>query len=283
MTARRFIQVDVFSARPLLGNPLAVVVDADGVDEEVMRTFARWTNLSETTFLLPPTTPDADYRVRIFTPDGELPFAGHPTLGSAHAWRAAGGAPRDPDRMVQECAVGLVPLRRADDRWAFAGPPLTRYEPLDADTRSQVATGLGLAPDDLLDSSWLVNGPRWIGARLASAEQVLAVRPDFPALGGLDVGLVGPWVASAGAPDDPDRPDVEVRGFVGGGYEDPVTGSLNAALGRWLRDTGQVPASYVAAQGTVLGRAGRVHVTESDGRIWVAGDTTTVIDGTVLL
>jgi PhzF family phenazine biosynthesis protein len=249
MPARRFSQVDVFSAQPFLGNPVAVVIDADGVGEAAMQTFARWTNLSETTFLLPPTTRDADYRVRIFTPHGELPFAGHPTLGSAHAWREAGGTPHDPDRMVQECAVGLVELRRTDGRWAFAGPPLTRYEPLDAETLSRVTTGLGLAPDDLLDSSWLVNGPRWIGVRLASAEQVLAVRPDFAALGGLDVGVVGPWPRHARAADDPTRPDVEVRAFAGGGYEDPVTGSLNAGIAQWLIGAGRAPRSYVASQG----------------------------------
>jgi predicted PhzF superfamily epimerase YddE/YHI9 len=304
MTTRRFAQVDVFSTEPFRGNALAVVIDGEGVDDADMHAFARWTNLSETTFLLPPRDPRADYRVRILTPDGELPFAGHPTLGSAHAWRLAGGEPHTDGRVVQECGVGLVELRRTGDRWAFAGPPLTRYEPLDADLLARVTSGLGLGPGDVLEHSWLVNGPRWIGVRLASAEQVLAVRPDFTVLAGLDVGVVGPWRdGAAGTADavgadrvgtaeadgadrvgtDGARPDVEVRGFVNGGYEDPVTGSLNAGLARWLVDTGQVPERYVAAQGTCLQRAGRVHVDVVGGDIWVGGDTTTVVEGTVAL
>ena len=282
MPTRRFAQVDVFSAEPLRGNPVAVVVDADGVTDADMQAFARWTNLSETTFLLPATTGEADYRVRIFTPDGELPFAGHPTLGSAHAWRESGGVPRTEGRIVQECAAGLVELRRTDDRWAFAGPPLTRYEPLDAGTLAQATAGMGLEPDDVLDSSWLVNGPPWIGLRLASADRVLAVRPDYGALGGLFLGVVGPWHRDDDAPSSPGRPDVEVRAFAGG-WEDPVTGSLNAGLARWLLDTGHAPTSYVAGQGAVLHRAGRVHVREADGVVWVAGDTRTFITGTVTL
>jgi PhzF family phenazine biosynthesis protein len=283
MRTRRFAQVDVFSAEPLRGNPLAVVVDGEGVTEADMRAFARWTNLSETTFLLPPRDPRADYRVRILTPDGELPFAGHPTLGSAHAWREAGGVPRTEGRIVQECGVGLVELRRAGDRWAFAGPPLTRYEPLDADTLAQVTAGLGLRPDDVLDHSWLVNGPEWIGVRLASAEQVLAVRPDPAVLDGLGVGVVGPWLGDVTGPDVAARPDLEVRAFVWAGYEDPVTGSFNAGVARWLVDTGQVSGRYVAAQGTCLQRAGRVHVEVVDGGIWVGGDVTTLVSGSVVL
>ncbi len=283
MPTRRFAQVDVFSAEPMLGNPVAVVVDADGVSDADMQAFARWTNLSETTFLLPPTTADADYRVRILTPDGELPFAGHPTLGSAHAWLEAGGVPRDADRVVQECAAGLVELRRTGDRWAFAGPPLTRYEPLDADLLARVTAGLRLSPDEVLDHSWLVNGPTWIGVRLASAERVLAVRPDHPALEGLFVGVVGPWASGAHPGGGAVRPDVEVRAFVGAGYEDPVTGSFNAGVARWLVDTGHVGGSYVAAQGTALHRAGRVHVAATDGDIWVGGDTTTLVVGSVTL
>jgi predicted PhzF superfamily epimerase YddE/YHI9 len=313
MPTRRFAQVDVLSTEPFRGNPVAVVLDADGVSDADMHAFARWTNLSETTFLLPPRDPEADYRVRIMTPDGELPFAGHPTLGSAHAWREAGGVPRTDGRIVQACGVGLVELRRTGDRWAFAGPPLTRYEPLDPDLLARVTAGLGLEAGDVLAHSWLVNGPRWIGVRLASAEQVLAVRPDFTVLDGLDVGVVGPWGDGAagtagstadgtadstagntagnttgstadedGHDADDTRPDVEVRGFVNGGYEDPVTGSLNAGIARWLRDTGQVPARYVAAQGTCLQRAGRVHVDVGDD-VWVSGDTTTLVEGSVVI
>ncbi|NMR21237.1 PhzF family phenazine biosynthesis protein [Cellulomonas fimi] len=290
MPTRRFAQVNVFSTQPLLGNPVAVVVDGEGISEADMQAFARWTNLSETTFLLPPTTDDADYRVRILTPDGELPFAGHPTLGSAHAWREAGGVGRTEGRIVQECAAGLVILRRDGERWAFAGPPLTRYEPLDAATLAQVCAALRIDRDDVLDASWLVNGPQWIGVRLASAAQVLAIRPDGSAFAGLDIGVVGPHPEDDAGPhdggvDDVPRPDVEIRAFVGegGGYEDPVTGSFNAGVGRWLVDTGLVPASYVAAQGTVLHRAGRVHVRAVDGEIWVGGDATTVVAGTVTL
>ena len=283
MSTRRFAQVDVFSAEPMLGNPVAVVVDGDGVGDADMQTFARWTNLSETTFLLPPTTAEADYRVRIFTPDGELPFAGHPTLGSAHAWLESGGVPHADGRVVQECAAGLVRLRRTGGRWAFAGPPLTRYEPLDAGTLTDVTAGLRLAPDDVLDSSWLVNGPTWIGLRLASAERVLAIRPDYPALDGYLVGVVGPWADDSEVPGRGVRPDVEVRTFVGAGYEDPVTGSFNAGVARWLVDTGRARSTYVAAQGTVLQRAGRVHLEAADGDIWVGGDTTTLVAGTVTL
>ncbi|KAE8763878.1 PhzF family phenazine biosynthesis protein [Georgenia thermotolerans] len=281
MNPRRFAQVDVFSAEPFRGNPVAVVVDGEGISDHDMQAFARWTNLSETTFLLPPTTPEADYRVRIFTTDEELPFAGHPTLGSAHAWRAAGGTPRTPGRLVQECAAGLVELRERDGRWAFAGPPLTRYEPVDEATLARAVAGLRLDPADVLDSSWLVNGPVWIGLRLASAEQVLAIRPDFGRLGDLFVGVVGPYPEDDGAAGGDERPDLEVRALMGTGTEDPVTGSLNAGVARWLMDTGEAPAAYLAAQGTVLGRAGRVHVAAEDGEIWVGGDTATVVEGTV--
>ncbi|WP_123915064.1 PhzF family phenazine biosynthesis protein [Georgenia muralis] len=276
MRTRRFAQVDVFSAEPVRGNPVAVVVDGDGLDQEEMQRFASWTNLSETTFLLPPADPAADYRVRIFTVDGELPFAGHPTLGSAHAWLEAGGRPRAAGEVVQECAAGLVRVRHEDDRWAFAAPPLTRYEPVDAVTLARAAAALRLDPADVVDASWLVNGPEWIGILLGSADAVLAVRPDGAVLDGLFVGLVGPVPAGAD-----DTPAFEVRGLMGTGQEDPVTGSLNAGLARWLVDTGRAPDRYVAAQGTVLGRAGRVHVRVDGDDIWVGGRTTTVVTGTV--
>lgn len=279
MSTRGFAQVDVFSAEPFRGNPVAVVVDGDGVSEADMQTFARWTNLSETTFLLPPTTPEADYRVRIFTTEEELPFAGHPTLGSAHAWRAAGGVPRTPGRLVQECAAGLVELREQGDRWAFAGPPLTRYEPVDDATLVRAAAGLGLDPTEVLDASWLVNGPVWIALRLASADRVLAIPRGQATLDDLFVGVVGPHADAVGL----DRPAFEVRAFMGTGAEDPVTGSLNAGLARWLTDSGQAPARYVAAQGTALDRSGRVHVSVADGEVWVAGDAVTLVEGTVSL
>lgn len=275
--ARPFRQVDVFTAEPMLGNPVAVVHDADGLTDGQMQAFARWTNLSETTFLLPPTDPAADYRLRIFTPSMELPFAGHPTLGSAHAWLEAGGVPAG-ERLVQECGVGRVELRRADGRLAFAAPDLLRSGPVDDELVGQIVAALGITRDDVLDIAWADNGPGWVGVRLASAEQVLALAPDFAGLP-VDVGVVGPWPEGSECA-------VEVRAFVphaAGITEDPVTGSLNASLAQWLAG-GVLPASYTAAQGTAIGRRGRVHVTTGDdGTIWVGGDTLTTIHGTVTL
>lgn len=276
-TPRPFRQVDVFTAEPLLGNPVAVVHDADGIDEAQMQAFARWTNLSETTFLLPPTDPGADYRLRIFTPSMELPFAGHPTLGSAHAWLEAGGVPAG-DRLVQECGVGLVELRQAEGRLAFAAPGLLRSGPVEEELVERIVVALGLTRDDVLDIAWADNGPGWVGVRLRSAEDVLALTPDFMSLP-VDVGVVGPWPEGSECA-------VEVRAFVphaAGITEDPVTGSLNASLAQWLAGT-VLPASYTAAQGTAIGRRGRVHVTtDDDGTIWVGGDTLTTIHGTVTL
>lgn len=275
MRQRRFLQVDVFGVEPYLGNPVAVVVDGEGLTSEQMQAFAAWTNLAETTFLLPPTDARADYRVRIFTTDTELPFAGHPTLGSAHAWLAAGGAPAASGRLVQECGVGLVDLRESEGRWAFAAPPLRRYEPPDAATLERAVAALGLTAEDVLAASWLDNGPPWLALRLRSADAVLAVRPRYELLGDLMLGVA----ATPGS----DGTDVEVRAFSGAGNEDPVTGSLNAGLATWLTDTGAVAAPYVAAQGTALGRAGRVHVRVENGALWVGGRTATAIAGTVAL
>ena len=273
-----FSQVDVFSSDPLLGNPVAVVHDAEDVTEEEMARFAHWTNLSETTYLLPPTDPAADYRLRIWTPDRELPFAGHPTLGSAHAWLEAGGVPRNDTELVQECGAGLVRIRR-DQRLAFAAPPLLRSGPVDAADRARIATALRLADADLVDLAWVDNGPGWVACLLDSAEAVLACRPDYGAFGDLEVGIVGPYAdpASAGA-------DVEVRAFVPsmGIGEDPVTGSLNAGIAQWLAGD-RLPTSYVASQGTALGRRGRVHVELVNGQIWVGGDALTTITGQVRL
>ncbi len=280
MATRPFSQVDVFSAHPYGGNPLAVVGAADDLTGSAMQEFAAWTNLSETTFLLRPTDPAADYRVRIFTPSVELPFAGHPTLGSAYVWLADGGEPRQADALVQECGAGLVRLRRAEvgGRLAFDAPPLRRYEPLSTADLATVTAGLRLDPVDVLDASWLVNGPPWVGVRLASAEQVLAVRPDGPALDGWDVGVVGPQPAGADTA-------IEVRAFVGGAslVEDPVTGSLQAGLARWLIDTGVLPRTYVAAQGTALGRRGRVQVEQVGDRLWIGGEVSRAVVGTVEL
>jgi PhzF family phenazine biosynthesis protein len=268
-----FSQVDVFSHEPLGGNPVAVVHDADGLSTAQMAAFARWTNLSETTFLLRPDDPGADYRLRIFTPGGELPFAGHPTLGSAHAWLEAGGAPARAD-VVQECGAGLVRIRRGG-LLAFAAPPLVRSGPVAAEDLAAIARALRIEPSAIIDSAWIDNGPGWVGVRLADAAAVLAIEPEWAAFDGLDIGVVGPHPPGGDA-------DVEVRAFCPGlGItEDPVTGSLNAGLGQWLAG-GVLPSSYVAAQGTVLHRSGRVHVETVDGQVWVGGATRTTVAGTV--
>jgi PhzF family phenazine biosynthesis protein len=271
---RPFSQVDVFSTIPLKGNPVAVVHDADGVTDEEMRAFAHWTNLSETTFLLPPTHPEADYRLRIFTPSEELPFAGHPTIGSAHAWLEAGGVPGSADELVQECGSGLVRVRRGE-RLAFAAPPLLREGPVTDEEWARVVTALGVDRDDVLDISWGDNGPGWVVALLTDAETVLGVRPDWAAFGDLEVGVVGLHPEGSECA-------VEVRAFCPsiGVVEDPVTGSLNASIGQWLAGD-RLPTSYVAAQGTVLGRAGRVHVEKDGDTVWVGGEAATTIKGTV--
>jgi PhzF family phenazine biosynthesis protein len=278
VTVRRFDQLDVFSAVPLRGNPLAVVHDAAGLDDARMAAFARWTNLSETTFLLPPVDPRADYHVRIFTPGGELPFAGHPTLGSCHAWLGAGGRPRDDATVVQECGVGLVRIRRRGARLAFAAPPLGRTGPLDDGLVARIAAGLGLGVTDIRAHQWVDNGPGWCAVLLRDAAQVLAVRPDWDRLGDLKLGLVGAQAAGADT-------QFEVRAFVPslGVREDPVTGSLNAGLAQWLIGAGLAPAAYVAAQGAALGRAGRVHVEADGDTIWIGGDVAECVRGEVRL
>lgn len=270
----RFSQVDVFSSEPFRGNPVAVVHDADGIGDDEMRRFAHWTNLSETTFLLAPTHPDADYRLRIFTPGEELPFAGHPTLGSAHAWLEAGGVPRAQGTVVQECGAGLVRLRAAD-RLAFEAPPLLRSGPVSSEDRARVVRALALDDGDVVDLAWIDNGPGWVGVLLRDAASVLAVRPDWSAFGQLDVGIVGPHPEGAECA-------VEVRAFCPGIgiVEDPVTGSLNAGIAQWLAGD-RLPTSYVAAQGTVLGRAGRVYVERDGDTVWVGGDAATTIKGEV--
>ena len=278
-TTRRFVQVDVFTAVPLLGNPLAVVLDGDGLSDAQMAAFARWTNLSETTFLLPPTDAGADYRVRIFTPQHELPFAGHPTLGSCHAWLGGGGVARRADEVVQQCGVGLVRIRRDGARLAFAAPPLLRSGPLDAELVERIARGLGIAAGEVLDHQWVDNGPGWCAVRLASAERVLQLKPDYTVLRGLKLGVVGPH--AAGGSDV----QFEVRALIGeaSGYEDPVTGSLNASVAQWLIASGVAGAHYVAAQGAALQRAGRVHVRQVGADVWVGGDVCDVVAGTVAL
>jgi PhzF family phenazine biosynthesis protein len=274
---RRFRQVDVFSATPYRGNPLAVVLDGEGLTTGEMQRFAHWTNLSETTFVLPPTEPGADYRVRIFTPVSELPFAGHPTLGTCHAWLEAGGVPADAGTVVQQCAAGQVPIRRLPDELAFAAPPLLRSGPVEEALVRHLAEILGIDRAAVLDAEWADNGPGWVAVLLADAASVLALRPGVV---DLDVGVVG--FHPAGSPLA-----YEVRAFMpvnGATVEDPVTGSLNASLAQWMIGTGRVRAPYTAGQGTALGRAGRVSIDqEQDGTIWVGGRAGTYVSGEVEL
>ena len=277
MSRHAFSQVNVFSADPLGGNPLAVVHEADGLTDEQMASLARWTNLSETVFLLRPTEPEADYWVRSFTPSGELPFAGHPTLGSCHAWLRAGGRPRQAGRVVQQCAVGLVTIRQAGQRYEFAAPPLRRTGPLEAGDLARITGALGIAPEEVLHHQWVDNGPGWCALVLPSAERVLALQPDWPALAPYFVGVVG------ASPKGSDTA-VEVRAFMGGeGAEDPVTGSLNASLAQWMIGAGLVASPYVASQGTAMQRAGRVYLHQDGEGIWVGGEVVDVIDGTIQL
>jgi PhzF family phenazine biosynthesis protein len=271
----RFSQVDVFTSEPYGGNPVAVVLDADGLDTEQMQRIAHWTNLSETTFVLPPTAPEADYRVRIFTPVAELPFAGHPTLGTCHAWLEAGGTAAADDVVVQECGAGLVPLRRTAEGLAFAAPPLLRGGPVETSLVEHLAEVLQIERAEIVDAEWADNGPGWVAVLLRDADAVLALRPGFV---DLDLGVVGPY-----PPGSPHA--FEVRAFFpkeGATVEDPVTGSLNASLAQWLLRTGRAQAPYVASQGTALGRAGRVHVSQDeDGTIWVGGGTVTCVEGRI--
>lgn len=275
---RAFAQVDVFGAAPFRGNPVAVVLDGAGVADAALQRFASWTNLSETTFLLPPSTPGADYRVRIFTPSRELPFAGHPTLGSAHAWLEHGGVPARDGVVVQECGVGLVTLRRGADGLAFAAPPLVRGGAVEPELLARLVRGLRLDPADVVASQWVDNGPGWVALELADAAAVLAVEPDPAVLGDLCVGLVGAHPAGA-----PEAFEVRAFAFGGGVDEDPVTGSLNASLAQWLIGSGRAPERYLARQGTRLGRHGVVAVEQVGDDVWVGGATTTLVRGTVEL
>ena len=291
MHQRPFQQVDVFTATAYRGNPLAVVLDGTGLSTEAMQEFTHWTNLSEATFVLPPSpqgrAAGADYRVRIFYPAGELPFAGHPTLGTCHAWLRAGGQPQTEGRVVQECGAGLITIRQQGEQLAFTAPPLVRSGPLDESDVQLIARGLGVTRSDILHHAWCNNGPRWRGVMLRSAEQVLALKPDAAILAGLDVGVVGPRgkIGVVGHSDD-DNITFEVRAFFPGNNglaEDPVTGSLNAAIAQWLIAAGLAPSRYVASQGTCLGRAGRVYIQQDGDTIWVGGHSVTCVAGEVLL
>jgi PhzF family phenazine biosynthesis protein len=277
---RIFRQVDVFTSVPYMGNPVAVVLDGAGLTTAQMQHFAHWTNLSETTFVLPPSAPGADYAVRIFTPTLELPFAGHPTLGTCHAWLASGNTPARPDNIVQECAAGLINLRPTADGFAFAAPPLVRSGPVDEAEVQRLAEILRLDRSKIIDAAWADNGPGWVAVMLDSVETLLAVKPTYS---DYDIGLVATY-SDGGTQSDI---AIEVRAFFpkdGAVAEDPVTGSLNAALAQWLLGSGRLQSPYIAAQGSVLGRAGRIHVNQdAEGTIWVGGGTVTCIDGRVKL
>ncbi|MGJ7496857.1 PhzF family phenazine biosynthesis protein [Variovorax sp. RT4R15] len=302
MKTRPFQQIDVFTAVPYRGNPVAVVLDGSDLDDAELQRFAQWTNLSETTFLLPPTAPGADYRVRIFTPGGELPFAGHPTLGSCHAWLKAGGKPKAADRIVQECKAGLIPIRREGQRLAFAAPPLQRSSPSPS-VLARVAAALGLKAQQIVAAQLLDNGPVWLGLLLDDVDAVLALKPDHRTLKelGQKVGVA----AVARAPTAtrliarsnrearafagsaaPATIGLEVRAFAApvGVEEDPVTGSLNASLAQWLIADGHLPERYLAGQGQCMGRDGRVSVErDTAGQVWIGGDAVACIEGHVAL
>lgn len=274
---RRFSQVDVFGSGPYSGNPVAVVLDGDELETEEMQRFARWTNLSETTFVVPPSDDGADYRVRIFTPVLELPFAGHPTLGTCHAWLEAGGDPLDPGEVIQECDAGMVRIRRGEEGLAFAAPPLVRSGPASEEDAAKVAATLDLDRAEMLAVEWVDNGPGWIAVLLESAERVLELQPgplDF------DLGVVGFHAPGSEAA-------IELRAFFpvnGVTTEDPITGSLNASVAQWLIGSGRLQPPYVATQGSAIGRAGRIHVSQDeDGAIWAGGRTETILAGSAEL
>jgi PhzF family phenazine biosynthesis protein len=288
---RQFREIDVFGAKPYSGNPLAVVHGAEGLTTEEMQNFARWANLSESTFLLEPTTKEADYRVRIFTLAHELPFAGHPTLGTCHAWLEAGGKPRQAGVIVQECKAGLVRIKRGSERLAFAAPPLIRSGPVEDGFIDQVADVLSIARSEIVAIEWVDNGPGWVGVLLEDAASVLAVEPDFTRYKGeghLDIGLIGPYpkIGLVGTHPKESECAFEVRAVFGDANgqmrEDPVTGSLNASLAQWLIGTGRAKAPYVTSQGTRLGRLGRPHIEQdADGTIWIGGATVTCVKGEI--
>ena len=276
---RSFVQVDVFSTSPYSGNPVAVVLDGTGLSDEEMQGLARWTDLSETTFVLPPTVPEADYRLRIFAPGGELPFAGHPTLGSTRAWLEGGGTPRHDDRIVQECGVGLVTVRQGAGTLAFAAPPRVREGALEEDQLLRIVGAFGISRDRVVAHEWVDNGPGWAVVRLATAKEVLALEPDFSLLPDAMVGAIG-------AHPDGSRHAFEMRTFAPGvGVpEDPACGSMNAGVGQWLTATGAVPSSYRVSQGTRLGRAASIEISaDADGTVWVSGAAVVRIRGTITL
>ncbi|MFI5797948.1 PhzF family phenazine biosynthesis protein [Streptomyces sp. NPDC051677] len=276
---RSFVQVDVFSTIPYRGNPVAVVLDGTDLTDEDMQGLARWTNLSETTFVLPTTTEEADYRLRIFTPQGELPFAGHPTLGSARAWLDGGGTPQHADRIVQECAAGLVTVRRGEGALSFAAPPRVRDGALDEAYLDQVVAAFGITRERVLAHQWVDNGPGWAVVQLATAEEVLALEPDLSLIPAAMVGAIG-------AHPEGSEHHFEMRTFAPGAGvpEDPACGSMSAGVGQWLTATGAAPSTYRVSQGTRLGRAASIEITaDADGTVWVSGAATVCIRGDITL
>lgn len=276
---RPFAQVDVFSDQPYRGNPVAVILDGEGLTDEEMHRVARWTNLSETTFVLPPTTEAADYRLRIFTPGGEIPFAGHPTLGSAHAWLEHGGAARDPEVVVQEVPAGLIEVRRGEGTLSFAAPPTTRTGDLESAYLDQVVAAFGISRGQVLSHQWIDNGPGWAVVRLATAQEVLDLEPDLSLIPEAMVGAIGAYPEGSAYA-------FEMRTFAPGVgvVEDPVCGSMNASVGQWLLRTGGVDGAYRVSQGARLGRAGEISITPDEaGTVWVGGATTTLFRGTATL
>ncbi|WP_341523784.1 PhzF family phenazine biosynthesis protein [Pseudomonas sp. G.S.17] len=280
MSRFHFKQIDVFSKHTLLGNPLAVVLRADELSEARMAAFARWTNLSETTFVLEPVDSRADYRVRIFTTTQELPFAGHPTLGSCHAWLESGGQPKG-EEIIQECGIGLVRIRRQGTQLGFTAPPLLRSEAVEATLLERIRSGMGLSEGAILEARWVDNGAGWLALRLPDRATVQALQPDYAQLAGLAIGVFAPWEPQR----DGDDAQFEVRAFIAGDGmpEDPVTGSLNAGIAQWLLSAGLAPDTYVVSQGTAMGRQGRVHVERVGDDIWIGGEAVTCIDGTLEL
>ena len=277
---RPFQQVDVFSPQAQCGNPVAVVLKGAGLTSEQMLRFTRWTNLSEATFVAPPSDPAADYAVRIFTAAGELPFAGHPTLGTCHAWLGAGGVPRDTARIVQQCPAGLIAIRRLEGMLAFEAPPTTHSGSVEPDEVARTASVLGISVDDIVDSQWVDNGPGWVAVMLASADAVLALDPARSGRG-VDIGAVGMYPPGSECAYEVRAIFSNERGDI---LEDPVTGSLNASLAQWLIASGRMRAPYTVSQGTRLGRMGRPHISQDDaGSIWVAGDTHTLIEGQITI
>lgn len=274
---RRFAMVDVFTRTPFSGNPLPVVIDSDGLDTNDMKRITRWFNQSETTFLLPPQDPQADYRVRIFTLERELPFAGHPTLGSCRVWLDQQETTAEKE-FIQECGIGLLPIRADGDLLSLAAPPLIRSGPVDPESFAEVAGVLNLPADEIEEMVWADNGPGWIAVQLRSAEAVLAVRAKHHHHRRMEVGVVGPY---------PDGHEFayEVRTFFSDAHgnllEDPVTGSFNASAAQWQLQSGRVTSPYLAAQGQCLGRSGRVHVLEADGQTWIGGQVRHIVGGTL--